>query len=195
MNGSEQLSLFNPNRYSPVSVAVMHQLPEGSARSFMIASALGQFLRLDGSSKRLRSGKDAGGTLITKRHRKFVLQSLEIDESRWRKLVKDWEKRYVAHRCSRGVVFLFAKWLEDECPACHAEILHDSLPPGPHRARGDGFADGHPHYASGTTRPVSEAISGTTRPGTAVLPDPLSERERGTQKELSNEGDRKGVGP
>jgi hypothetical protein len=143
MNVPEQTSLFNPNRYSPVSAAVMFQLPESNARSFMIASALGPWLDIDGTRKQLRSGKEAGGTLIRRRERRVILVALGIDERRWRQLVIDWERRYVAHRCGPGTVFLFAKWLEDECSACHAEILHDgALPPGPDRARGVGFKNG-----------------------------------------------------
>jgi hypothetical protein len=189
MNVPEQGSLFNPNRYSPVSAAVMFQLPESSARSFLIASALGPWLDLDGSNKKLRSGKEAGGTLIRKRERRVILHALGIGEGRWLQLVRDWEKRYVAQRCSPGVVFLFAKWLEDECPACHTEVLHDgALPPGPDRARGSGFRKGHPYHPPRTSATENGAISSSTRTDALVLPLRASERERDTQQGRGQQG-------
>jgi hypothetical protein len=135
-----ELRLFDMARYSPVSVQVLLRLPESNCRAFVVASALGRFLRSDGSWEQLRSGKDAAGTLVTKRRRGVILAALGISAVRWRHLCLDWERRYVAHRCAPGTVFLFTHALYEECPACHAEILADHVPPSPHRERGPASA-------------------------------------------------------
>jgi hypothetical protein len=154
-----QEPLFDASRYSAVSVGVMLKLPESNARSFMVAAALGRFLRLDGSSDRVRGGKDVGGTLVTGRHRPAILEALGIDARRWRRLTEDWEARYVAHRCGkhgrgpRGAVFLFAQWLYAKCPACHVPLYVNGLPPAAQRARGLGFKAGQIDPPSGSDRP------------------------------------------
>jgi hypothetical protein len=138
---TEQTQLFDPTRYSPVSVAILQRLPGGNVKAFVIGAALGSWLDLLGSDRRLQSGRDASGILITRRRLPAILLALGISERQWRDFPKDWEARGVAHRCSRGTVFLFAIPHWQECPACHKELLlPDGEPPSWRAKRGPGFA-------------------------------------------------------
>lgn len=131
---------FNPDRYSPVKPDVILRLPEGNSRTFWMASTLGRFLRLDGSSDRLQSAREAAGTLVSAKRRAVILEALDLGVRQWQRLTKDWERRGLAHRCGRGTVFLFAHSQLGECPACHAEILVEEGPvPSPRWNRGKGF--------------------------------------------------------
>lgn len=56
--------------------------------------------------------------LISKKRAARIRRVLGINPRRWRMLVADWTDRYVAHRCSAGVVVLFTKPFLEECPAC-----------------------------------------------------------------------------
>jgi hypothetical protein len=136
-----KVRLFDPTRYSPVSTAILQRLPGGNVKAFVIGAALGSWLDLSGSDRRLQSGRDASGTLITSRRLPAILQALGINERAWREFPKDWEARGIAHRCSPGTVFLFAVPLWEECPACHKELLLPPREPPSWRAkRGPGFA-------------------------------------------------------
>jgi hypothetical protein len=64
-----QLELIHLDRSSPSSVAALLRLPEGNARSFVVASALGRFCRHDGTFAEVRSIKDIGGSFIGPRQR------------------------------------------------------------------------------------------------------------------------------
>ena len=129
------------DRYSPVRVSALLHLPESNARSFMIASALGNALDGDGTRNSLKSAKDATGVVISKRRREVILEVLVINPRRWRQLVDDWTDRYIAHRCSPGVVALFTKPLLTECPNCHRWIegSAEAKPPMKSKPRGRSF--------------------------------------------------------
>jgi hypothetical protein len=130
-NGNDR----HADRYSPMTVSALLRLPECSARSFMVASALGRFVRQDGSFEALRSAKDAAGSVIGKTQRVRILKVLNIQPRRWRALVDDWELRYIAHRCRRGEVCLFVRPLEAKCPACSQEIEVTEVSPRPDARR------------------------------------------------------------
>jgi hypothetical protein len=176
----KQERLFDPERFSPAHPDVVLRLPEGSARAFWLASQLGRFIRTDGSSYELKSVAQAAGTLVTVKRRGLVLSELGIGVRRWEQLIKDWEARLIAHRCSPGSVFLFAHSTLDECPACHAELLVTEAPPSPRRDRGEGFAERR------DTSPQSEELLRSER----TTPSPqaaLSLRPTGTKtSHLSN---------
>lgn len=129
------------DRYSPVRVSALLHLPESNARSFMIASALGNALDGDGTRNNLKSAKDATGVVISKKRREVILEVLVINPRRWRQLVDDWTDRYLAHRCSPGVVALFTKPLLTECPNCHRWIegSAEAKPPMKSKPRGQPF--------------------------------------------------------
>lgn len=127
---AEEPRLFDPDRYSPVSVAVYMRLPESSARAFAITSGLGRWLDRNGTPNTLKSGKDASGALVSRQRLPVVLAALAVDGEplstrQWRRYARAWEDEYVAHRCERGVVFLFARPLMNPCPACRQEIAYD----------------------------------------------------------------------
>jgi hypothetical protein len=127
---SEQGRLFDPDRYSPATIAAYLRLPESGARAFAIASALGSWVRADGGRERVRSGREVAGAVVTRRRLALILRLLAITDRAWRYYVTDWASRYVAHRCSTGTVCLFTRPLLDECPACHAWIdVVDEAPP------------------------------------------------------------------
>jgi hypothetical protein len=125
----EQPRLFDPARYSPVSVAIWQKLPEGNARAFAIASALGSIRDRSGSSNNLRAGKDAAGVLVTSKRLPAILTAIGINRRQWQKHVVDWEQRYVAHRCGRGTVCLFTRPTLLDCPVCNERIEIDHMPP------------------------------------------------------------------
>ena len=106
-------------RWASVRVATLLQLPESNARAFMIAACIGSILDENGTTNQLRSGASSPGVLISKKRAARVRQMLDINPRRWRTLVADWSDRYVAHRCSPGVVVLFTKPFLEECPSCH----------------------------------------------------------------------------
>lgn len=110
------------NATAPAPITATCKFTTRICSSFIVAAALGSFLHGNGSSERLRSGRDAAGSLITPRKLLAVLEALKITERHWRRLTADWEDRYIAHRCGPGKVFLFTQPLLSECPACHAEI-------------------------------------------------------------------------
>jgi hypothetical protein len=76
------------------------------------------------------------------KHRPAIYQAIGIGERQFREYVEDWVTRYVAHRCGRGLVFLFSKPTLDNCPACRQEISIDHVPPSYRTRRGPGFANG-----------------------------------------------------
>jgi hypothetical protein len=133
-DAAEQQTLFL-ERYSPVEVGLMVHLPEGNARSFMIASALGRILAKDGTFAPLAGRENGGGSVVGPTQRKRVLAVLNIKPRRWRDLVADWETRYVAHKCGASTVCLFTRWLPTACPACKAEVLVTESPPRPDARR------------------------------------------------------------
>jgi len=121
---------YDPERYPPVSVAVLQLLPGSSARAFAIAVAEGRWLDGNGSFDRLRSGKDAAGSLITPERLPSVLEATMITLRTFQGYVNEWEYDYLAHRCKRGTVCLFTRRMPDACPACRDEITYDHLPHG-----------------------------------------------------------------
>jgi hypothetical protein len=97
----DQPRLFDPERYSPVRVSLYLRLPESNARSFAIASALGNFLDSDGTTNALRNGRSAIGSRISPTRLPAVLGVLNIHERRWQRVplsVTD-----AAHQLSRSL--------------------------------------------------------------------------------------------
>jgi hypothetical protein len=190
---SETPRLFDPDRYPPTSVGVMLHLEPSNARAFMVAQALGNWLRLDGSRERIRGGGDAIGAEITRGRRTAILAALQIELRQWQRYVVDWQARSIAHPCKRGVVFLFARQVPAlECPACHAEMPVISRPS--FRGRGDGFTDG----TRRTTTPNAshyDALTRTTTTRGRALVRRVSEPDRAAKGDASLQRDKKGVGP
>lgn len=130
--------LFNPERYSPVTVGVWIRLPASSARAFAIASSLGKIIRRDSPDSpflSIRSYKEAAGVFIGPKQRTGIKGVLDIESRQWRRLTTEWVKLYVAHRCARQIICLFVRPLEEVCPYCNAEIPlepsgHDPTPKG-----------------------------------------------------------------
>ena len=155
------MSAYDADRYAPTSVAVLLQLPESSARAFAVASALGRILDRQGTSDRVRNGKDAAGTRIDKYRLPVVLDALAISERQWRRYLAGWEAAFTAHRCSKGRVFLFARPLPETCAGCDAEVVYDHVPAPPRPRRGRGF--GRSTSASvAVVRPKSGAVTATS---------------------------------
>lgn len=120
--------VYDPDRCPPVSLAVLQLLPGSSARAFAIAVATGRWLDGKGSFDRLRSVKDAAGSLITPERLPQVLEATMIAFRTFQGYVTEWEHDYLAHRCKRGTVCLFTRRMPAACPACGSEITYDHLP-------------------------------------------------------------------
>jgi hypothetical protein len=189
---SERPERYSPNRYSPIKPEVMLRLPESNARAFWIASTLGRFLGQSGSSEKLLSGKDATGTLVTKRRAILIRDELGISPQRWRVLVADWEQRRIAHRCRPGEVFLFAKALYERCPACRTELLVTEMAPSPRRNRGKGFARNARDASANAQLP--QALRATTASADAQLPQASSGTNGSHRKNRSLPRDEVGMG-
>jgi hypothetical protein len=116
--GPVELRQAQLDRWASVRVATLLQLPESNVRAFMIAASIGSILDENGTTNRLKSGASSPGVLISKKRAARIRRVLGINPRRWRVLVADWTDRYVAHRCSAGVVVLFTKPFLEECPAC-----------------------------------------------------------------------------
>lgn len=126
---------YDPTRYAAVSVAVLQLLPESNARALGVAFALGISLDADGSSDSVRNGRQVSGCLIRMDRLPDVLEALgNPDPSQWRRYVRDWIRRGIAHRCRPGVVCLFRLPLLLECPSCHADLA-GSIDRVPSRAK------------------------------------------------------------
>jgi hypothetical protein len=164
---NDQTQLFNPGRYSPVTVAALLHLPDANAKSFVVASALGRFIRRDGSYLAIRGGRDAdaaaGGSVIDRKHLKLILATLDIQPQQWQRYVRDWVARYLAHRCGRNAVCLFVRPLEKYCPACRAPIVATAkAPPISPRRRQTGLRKDTKPASGGT---VPKAQTGLRRDG------------------------------
>jgi hypothetical protein len=190
-----QEQLFDPNRYSPVSAEVMLKLPAGNTRAFMVASALGWFKDAEGSPDRIRSGREAAGSLVTPRRLPVILHALQLGQRQWQRYVTDWCGRYVAHRCTPGSVFLFTHSLYLNCPACKAEILADHAPPKPNPERGQGFAASHHDAESVVVRRSERTITtqggALSRRRAAHYHDAPQARNRHSFQQVSYKGRRR----
>jgi hypothetical protein len=106
------------DRWASIRVATLLRLPDGNVRAFMVAASIGSILDENGTTNQLRNAAKSPGVLVTKKRAIRIRQMLGISPQRWRAYVADWTDRYVAHRCSPGVVVLFTRPFLDECPAC-----------------------------------------------------------------------------
>jgi hypothetical protein len=114
--------LFNPDRFSPVTLATWMLLPRSSARVFAVATCIGKSLRRDSTFMPLRHGKDVIGVVIQRGQRKAIEHHLNMSSGTWRMLVSRWVALNIAHRCARETVCLFVRPFEDPCPYCKADV-------------------------------------------------------------------------
>jgi hypothetical protein len=174
----QSVRAFNPERYGAMSVATLQLLPESNARAFAIGFALGTSLDGAGTSDSVRNGKQVSGSLITRDRLPDVLEALgNPDPSQWRRYVREWIARYVAHRCSPGVVCLFRLPYLSECPACGAEIAIEAAPEPSRKPRGPGFK------ARGSITPV-RATGAELPPRGSIAPVPRNKHSRGPEQTL-----------
>ncbi len=111
--------LFNPSRYSPITLGVILQFPRGSLREAQVAACLGKGMAPDGTFRRLRHGERYKCVVVQRTQRKAVMWVARLSPSYWRNLVSDWQGRGVAHKCDRTNLCLFTvKPWEDPCPNC-----------------------------------------------------------------------------
>jgi hypothetical protein len=149
-------------RYGSVSVAALQALPNSNAKAFLMGFALGISLDGAGTSGLVRNGKQVTGSLIREDRLPHVLDALGgLDPSQWRRWVRDWEARYVAHRCGLETVCLFRKPYLGSCPACGSELLVDHVPDSPSKPRGRGR--NHPSADAGRFVPPRRTIRPVAR--------------------------------
>jgi hypothetical protein len=177
-----EISQAERDRYSPARLSTFHQFPGTSLKAFMVASARGNILDADGTRNSLRSAKDATGVLITRKRRDLIIDELGIDPRRWRRLVDEWQRRQIAHRCSPGVVVLFTQPFLVECPACHQPTEATEILPRKARRRGKPFGEAGQLNPPG--RVDSTLLRGADAPAQAAQMRPLS----GTDSEHPSSG-------
>jgi hypothetical protein len=119
----QQLQLFKiSKRWSPAHISVYLLLPDSQARTHMVACAMGNAKRRDGTFAPARDGKDVIGVLIPYAKRKQVCTVLEIELEYFSRIAKHWEDLHIAHRCARGVVCLWLDPLMEQCPGCNKQM-------------------------------------------------------------------------
>jgi hypothetical protein len=142
----------------------------------MVAACIGSILDENGTTRSLGVGARSAGVLISKNRAARVRAVLGISPQRWRALVADWTARFVAHRCSPGVVVLFMRPLLEECPACHEAIeVEGEAPSMKSKPRGRPF-ERNARDASAETL-VMQASSAADASATAPLRQALSGTE------------------
>jgi hypothetical protein len=134
----EQERSFDPTRYSPANVSLWQRLPESNARAFAIATALGSFRDGSGSSKKVTSGKQVRGSVVSRERLPAVLEAVGISERQWRRYKAEWCHLYTAHDCPTGIVTLFTQPnLDAPCPGCGEDMeFYEHIPEHHRRARG-----------------------------------------------------------
>jgi hypothetical protein len=205
----DQPRLFDPDRFSPATVAVLLRLPESSARAFQVASALGRFLDGEGTARSTRSAKETSGTLIPSsgvHGRQVILSALDITVRSWNRFVTDFAERYIAHRCGRGTVFLFTTPMQNPCPACKQDIPFDHEHKRARPPRGTGFARPNgttsvpqkdrmrPETGTGTSQPLAQ-LRPVLSAKSEHLVGGLTRANRGVYRRSSFEVEVEGQGP
>lgn len=113
------LSDKEQDRYASTRVKGILALPKGSRDIFWVAAAIGAFVDEKGRREWLPARDSGIGTVITNRHRDLVCEVMGIGQRRWRQAVSGWKAANMAHRCRRGVLFLYSK-PSGYCPRCLA---------------------------------------------------------------------------
>lgn len=158
MTGDARKRPFDLDRYSPVLAEVMLSLAPGNVRAFMVASALGWFKDAAGSSERIRSGREAAGSLVTANRLPRILAALQLGNRQWQRYVTDWCQRYVAERGApsrsgkrdRAAYGIGARSCRQgrACRTCPHNLLQPIAPPTP----------AAPRRAPGSRRPRPRAV-------------------------------------
>ena len=159
------------DRYSAVRVSALLHLPESNARSFLVASALGSILDCDGTTRSLKSAKEATGVLITRKRRDLIIDQLGITPRHWRRLIDSWQRRQIAHRCSSGTVVLFIHAFLVECPACHQPTEVTEIPSRKALPRGQPFGQSGP--TTSAKADLLRPLSGADMSAQAAQPRPF----------------------
>jgi hypothetical protein len=176
---SNERRSYDPERYWPATVAALQMVGGSSAKAFVIAGAVGRLIKENGSTDRLRNGREAAASVIVKNRLPAALEAIGINRRQWNSYVTDWEDRYIAHRCADGAVCLFTRPLLPACPACKAEIAVNHVAPSPRTNRRRAARTGS-ITASGRAVMLPETGSITAR-GWAV-PAPLLRTDEPHQK-------------
>jgi hypothetical protein len=172
---------YDAERYGSMSVATLQRLPDSNAKAFMVAFALGASLNSAGTSEKVRSGKQVSGSLIRKHRLPVVLEALnDLDPSQWRRYVRDWTGRHIAHKCGPREVCLFRLPNLLACPACGVELNDFDLHPiksEVRKPRGPGFVD------RGRNRPTAET-GAIVPPDGSIAPVSWNKRSRSAEQRL-----------
>jgi hypothetical protein len=116
-------------------------------RTFAIAFPRGTMFGPEGPSVRLRSGREAEGSLIRENRARSIRERVGISDRTWRRHVAEFVEQYVAHRCANGDICLFTHAMPAACPSCHEELTFDRVPEAHRRPRSDRDREGR--FASG----------------------------------------------
>jgi len=176
---SEQGRLFNPARYSPVTLLAWLRLPSSSARDFAVATCLGKSLRSDGTFLPLRHAKDLIAVVIQPGQRKAIIRVADITPDYWKKLVVRWQETGLAHRCNRLTVCLFISPDEPQCPYCQGEKGTISTPLRGQSVQTKGtISAGFEHESGDTTRDEQgDVAKSPVVGGRATSPKPTHGRQ------------------
>lgn len=115
------------DRYSMVTTRTT--LMASSLRLFEVATAQGRMMRADGTFAKLDKTPEgrAVGVQVNRTNRERILGLTKTSEDNWRRAIRDWVDVRLAHRCKRGVDFLFLEPLDGAaavCPGCFVSLAH-----------------------------------------------------------------------
>jgi len=122
--GGIQAELFPASRYSPVGLDILAMLPPGAERSFMVASALGRYVKADGSRAKVQSRREIAAVILERKHRKAVERVLGMTAKHLRKDAGTWCSWGIAHRCGTKMLTVLVRRVI-ECPVCKAPLTGD----------------------------------------------------------------------
>jgi hypothetical protein len=115
------------DRYSMVTTRSMLDTP--NFRLFMVATAQGRMMRADRTFSKLDRSPEGRpvGVEISIKKRRAILELVGVTDATWRQAIGLWTEGRLAHRCKRGIDFLFLEPLRGEaaaCPRCTVSLSH-----------------------------------------------------------------------
>jgi hypothetical protein len=119
------------DRFASLAKSAAKRCPRGSFRLLWFASATGRAMRTDRTFAPIGPGGRSLGVEIDKKMRQRILDELGLSTKTWQNAAIGWVDRRLAHRCRRGVLFVFIEpqdGLAATCPACLSPLAGQVSP-------------------------------------------------------------------
>jgi hypothetical protein len=119
------------DRFAPLTKSAAKRCPVGSFRLLWFSSATGRAMRTDRTFAPIGPGGRSLGVEIDKKMRDRIVDELGLSSKTWQNAAIGWVARRLAHRCRRGVLFIFIEpqdGLAATCPACLSPLAGQVSP-------------------------------------------------------------------